>query len=180
MVLSKDDAELFYELFFPLLNFVNKKLKITSEIGEIYFGKRIDFYAAKEIADRLWENTELIDEYLSDKKLSEEHKNIVLGWKKRISGKFIVERHLKKGSVFICVENEEVYLVSGIISSWDEMLCGRPLPTVLKAVLIPFKNVIISDGLVSASNLFFGRNMTSEFKDIYLNAKKNGTVHKSL
>ncbi len=180
MVLSREDAELFYELFFPLLNFVNEKFKINDEVGEIYFGKRIDFRAAKEIADRLWENTGLIDEYLAEKKLPEEQKKIVLGWKKRISGEFIVERHLKKGSVFICAEDEEVYLVSGIISSWDEVLCGRPLPAVLKAVLIPFKNLIISDGLVVASNLFFGKNMTSEFKDIYLDAKKNGGIHKSL
>jgi len=54
------------------------------------------------------------------------------------------------------------------------------LPAVVGAVLNPFKNVIISDGLVTSSNLFFGKNISSEFKDIYLNAKKNGTVHKSL
>lgn len=93
---------------------------------------------------------------------------------------FIIERHLKKGSVFIRAEDEEVYLVSGIISSWDEVICGRPLPVVLKAVLIPFKNVIISDGLVVTHNLFFGKNMRSEFKDIYLSAKKNQSIHKSL
>lgn len=178
-MLSREDAELFYKLFFPLLDFVNKKFKINSEIGDIYFGKRIDFRNAKEIADRLWKNTALIDEYLSKNDLSEEHKNIVLGWKKRISGDFIVERHLKKGSVFIHTENEEVYLVSGIISSWDEMLRGRPLPAALNAVLIPFKDVIISDGLVMTSGVFFGKNMTLEFKDIYLNAKKNASIHKS-
>lgn len=112
--------------------------------------------------------------------MSEEHNNIILGWKKRIYGKFIVERHLKKGTIFICAENEKVYLVSGIISSRDEVLCGRPLPAVIEAVLIPFKNMIISDGLVTASNLFFGKNMRSEFKDIYLDAKRNGSIHKSL
>lgn len=178
-MLSKEDAELFYKLFFPLLDFVNKKFKINSEIGDIYFGKKIDFRDAKEIADCLWENTAIIDEYLSNNDLPEEHKNIVLGWKKRIAGKFIVERHLKKGSVFINTENEEVYLVSGIISSWDEMLCGRPLPAALNTVLIPFKDVIITDGLVVASGVYFGKNMTLEFKDIYLNAKKNAAIHKS-
>ena len=83
----------------------------------MYYGKAVDLHAAKEIADRLWGNTELIDEYLAEEKLPEEHKNIILGWKKRISGKFIVERHLKKGTIFIQAENNEVYLVSGIISS---------------------------------------------------------------
>lgn len=180
MVLTKEDAELFYKLFFPLLNYVNNKFKINNEIPKLYYGKSADPRAIKEIANRLWENTELIDEYLAEKQLPEEHKNIILGWKKRISGKFIVERHLKKGTVFIQAENNEVYLVSGIISSWEEMLCGRPLPVIMEAVLMPFGNVIISDGLVSVSNVFFGKNLRSEFKDIYLSAKKTGNIHRSL
>ena len=180
MVLSKEDAELFYKLFFSLLNYINNKFKINNEIQKLYYGKSVDPRAVKEIADRLWENTELIDEYLTEEKLPEEHKNIILGWKKRISGKFIVERHLKKGTIFIQAENREVYLVSGIISSWDEMLCGIPLPVIITAVLIPFRNVIISDGLVSVSNIFFGKNLRSEFKDIYLSAKKTGNIHSSL
>lgn len=180
MTLPENDAKHFYELFFPLLNFVNGKYEINSEIGEMCLGKRIGIRDAKEIADRLWADIGLIDEYLSMKKLSDDNKNIVLGWKKRISGKFIVERHLKKGSVFISLNDEAVYLVSGIFSSWDEVLCGRSLPISLEAVLIPFKNVIISDGLVISSNVFFGKNISEEFKDIYLNAKKNGTIYKSL
>lgn len=108
MVLTKEDAELFYKLFFPLLNYVNNKFKINNEIQKLYYGKSADPRAIKEIANRLWENTELIDEYLAEKQLPEEHKNIILGWKKRISGKFIVERHLKNGTVFIQAENSEV------------------------------------------------------------------------
>lgn len=83
---------------------------------------------------------------------------------------------LKIQSDFIYAENEKVCLVSGICSSWDEKLCGRPLPAFIEAVLIPFKNVIISDRLVTVSNLFFGKNMTAEFKDIYMSAKKNGNI----
>ena len=87
---------------------------------------------------------------------------------------------MKKRTIFIQAENSEVYLVSGIISSWEEMLCGRPLPVIMEAVLIPFGNVIISDDFVSVSNIFFGKNMRSEFKDIYLSAKKTGNIHSSL
>ena len=74
MVLSQENAELFYEIFFPLLNFVNEKFKVNPEIGELYLGKRIDPSGAKKIADRLWADVGLIDEYLAEKKLSEEHK----------------------------------------------------------------------------------------------------------
>ena len=87
---------------------------------------------------------------------------------------------MKNGTILIQAENSEVYFVSGIISSWEEMLCGRPLPVIIEAVLIPFGNVIISDNFVSVSNVFFGKNMRSEFKDIYLFVKKTGNIHSSL
>lgn len=50
MVLSQENAELFYELFFPLLNFANKKFKINDEVGELYLGKKIDVRDAKELS----------------------------------------------------------------------------------------------------------------------------------
>ena len=47
----------------------------------------------------------------------------------------------------------------------------------LNAVLIPFKNVIISDGLVLPYNINFGRVYSGESKDIYMTAKKSGSIH---
>lgn len=38
-------------------------------------------------------------------------------WLHPVRGKFIVDRHLQKGSVLISVENEEVYIAKGIYSS---------------------------------------------------------------
>lgn len=34
MTLNNEDADLFYDLWFPLLNFVNQKFNIVPEIGE--------------------------------------------------------------------------------------------------------------------------------------------------
>lgn len=59
------------------------------------------------------------------------------------------------------------------------MLCGRSLPVFLSATLIPFKNVIVTDGLVATHNVYFGRSMALECKEIYMNAKKNGKLHRS-
>ena len=50
----------------------------------------------------------------------------------------IFERHLKKGSVFISTNDESVYLVNGIIDSWEDMLSGVPTPIIVDAVLLPF------------------------------------------
>jgi hypothetical protein len=92
----------------------------------------------------------------------------------------MMERHLKKGSIFISLENEEVYQVSGIISSWEEMFYGAPMPLIVEATFMPFKDVIISDGLVMPYFVIVGGGMRQMFKDVYLTAKKNGRIHRSL
>lgn len=180
MTLDKNDAELFYELWFPLLDYANKKYKVNTNLKNINGAEKLDPGEVKIVADHVWEHIDVIDEYLTDNNLSDEQRSIVSGWKKCISGQFMLERHLKKGSVFISTDTQEVYMVSGIITSWEEMFFYRPLPILLKATLIPFKDKIISDGLVIPYNVCFGKGYSSDFKDIYMNAKKNKTIHFSL
>ena len=92
----------------------------------------------------------------------------------------MMERHLKKGTIFISLEDEEVYQVSGIISSWEEMFYGAPMPLIVEATFMPFRDVIISDGLVMPYNVIVGGGMKRMFKDVYMNAKKSGRIHQSL
>ena len=118
--------------------------------------------------------------YLTEAALPEEHCEIVTGWKKCRPGKYILERHLKKGSVFISADSAEVYMVLGLYSTWEEVLGGRPLPVLLDAVLLPFRDRIITDGLVVSRNITFGRGAAADFKDAYMDAKKNGKICFSL
>ena len=138
MKLSNEDAKLFYELFFPLLDYVNREYHILPE--EDYFGQgMIDPQDAAEVAHFLWERTWIIDDYLERSDLPEEHMEILKSWKGCITGRFIIERHLKKGSVFISIDDNSVFLVNGIVSSWEEMLRNAPMPTLLDAALLPIK-----------------------------------------
>ena len=174
MRLRPEDAGLFYEMFLPLLDHVNESCHVTME--PVHFtGESVDPRDAAEVAHFLWERTWIIDDYLAETALQEEQREIILGWKRCISGTFIIERHLKKGSVFISDDNDSVYLVNGIIDSWEEML-PVPTPTIVRTTLLPFRDVIISDGLVSAFSIRFGRNMADEFKETYMTAKKNKTL----
>lgn len=50
----------------------------------------------------------------------------------------------------------------------------------MEATFIPFRDVIISDGLVMPYNIVIGKNMAKQFKDVYMSAKKSGTLIKSL
>ena len=96
------------------------------------------------------------------------------GWKRRKAGRYILERHLKKDSVFISAEDGAVYMVKGLFSTWAEML--GECPVLLDAVLIPFRDSIISDGLVAPYNINFGKGATEDFKEAYMNAKRNHTI----
>lgn len=182
MTLSEKDGQLFYKLWMPLLDYVNKKYKINKKLKNMPGAKVLDPQEVKEIANVLWENTDIIDQYLAElgNLMPDEHREIIASWKNCISGTFAMERHLKKGTIFISLEDEKVYQVQGIISSWEEMFPYAPLPIVMQATFIPFRDVIISDGLVMEYPIRIGGNMAKQFKDIYMREKKNGTIIRTL
>jgi len=117
MTLSQEDVKLYYRLWLPLLDFVNGKYRINRKLKSIATAKELDPVQVKEIANKLWSDVTIIDDYLNENPgLPDDHREIIRSWKQRIQGKFLMERHLKKGTIFISLENEEVYQVSGIIS----------------------------------------------------------------
>lgn len=112
--------------------------------------------------------------------MTEDEQTILLSWKTHVRGKFMLERHLKKGSILISMQDEKVYQVQGITSTWEEMFPGWPLPILIEATLLPFRDAIISDGLVSSYSLRIGSNMAAGFKDLYMKAKQEGRIIRSL
>ena len=59
-------------------------------------------------------------------------------------------------------------------------LLKAEMPLIVEATFMPFKDVIISDGLVMPYFVIVGNGMKRMFKDVYLTAKKNGRIHRSL
>lgn len=181
MTLSQEDGQLYYKLWLPLLDFVNRRYHVSRKLKNMATETGMDPTEVKKVADKMWSDVSVIDDYLKERSdLPEEHRKIIASWKRRIQGRFVMERHLKKGTIFIDLDSEEVYQVSGIISSWEEMFWGAPTPLMLEATFMPFRDVIISDGLVMPYNVIMGGGMKKMFKDIYMNAKKNGQIQQSL
>ena len=178
MTLSQNDGQLFYKLWLPLLDFVNSKFKVN-KVKKMATATSLDLKKVIEVANVLWNNVSIIDDYIKSNKgkpLDEREKSILSNWKKCVPGRYMIERHLKKGTIFISMENEQVYLVSGIISGIDEMFFGAPLPLMIEATLIPFENVIITDGLIMPYNVFMGPGIKRSFKEKYLEAKNSGEI----
>ena len=105
MTLSQEDGQLYYSLWLPLLDYVNGKYQVSSQLKNIAAAQVLDPEEVKKVANMLWSDETIIDEYLKENDdLPEEHKEIIQSWKRRIQGKFMMERHLKKGSIFISLE----------------------------------------------------------------------------
>lgn len=182
MILSEKDGELFYELWLPLLDYCNQNYGGKKNVKKMSEEKELDPQEVKVAADMVWEDVSIIDEYLKcHKDMPDEHQKIISGWKRCVTDHFIIERHLKKGSVFISMSNENVYLVGGIISSIEEMFYPYRMPMIVEATLLPFRDQIITDGLiVPYSNFLIDGNMARDYKEIYMEAKLEKQIIKTL
>lgn len=179
MILSVEDSTLFYDLWKPLLQYANKRTKMFPEIN-FRKDKAIDVQCGCDMAEWIWSHIEIIDDYLKEHPgMKEDHKNILSSWKRCIHDHWFVERHLKSGSVFLG-KSPYVFLVQGIVSSFEEMIGMYGTPVMIEATLIPFRDRIITDGLVRAVPIQIGSNMKASMKDEYMAAKKNGSIFTSL
>ena len=174
------DAKLFYDLWIPLLDHVNRTYNVNPKLGKMTRAEGLNIQEVRVVTDFLWSHPAVIDGYLASAELPPDHREILAGWSRFVSGEFILERNLKRGSVFISSEDEQVYMVSGIFSSWEETIPRPDLPILLHATLIPFKDKIIYDSIVTCSNVIIGRGYAEIFKDIYLSAKQAKSIHTSL
>ncbi len=177
--LNEEDAKVFYKLWLSLLTFVNKKFKMQKKLGTLKSGLSIP--EVRDVSQRLWDDVSLIDEYLDrTPRASEEHRSIIESWKRRVRGeKFILERHLQNGSIFIGKENK-VYQVKGISADWEKVSFYRKPPMIFDLTLLPFKDCIIYDGLAVHYPVIIGPTMAKGFKDTYMAAKKSKTIQKTL
>ncbi len=182
MILTEEEAKQFYDLWISLLDFVNQKYRLIKELYGMTSPGGLPLHFVKRLSVKLWEDKKVIDEFILSgfKKMDDEETAIVSSWKRAIHGKFIVDRHLRKGSVLVSIDDNEVYIVKGICSSWREILHDFPMPQIVQATLMPFRDTIIHDGIVAPYGICLSRDMSEQSKQIYLAAKANDNLHYSL
>lgn len=181
MKLSEQDAKQFYSLFIPLLDFVNEKYSIVDQPQmEGAADGSIDPNKSVKISERLWQETDLLDEYVAmHPEFPEEDKEILLSWKRCVTGKFMLERILKKGAILVEADYNDAYLVSGIVSDWEDLVPWS-LPIMLSTTLIPFKGRIIYDSTFFTYPLQFGGGVRRTLRETYSELRKAGRVHSTL
>ena len=180
-VLPEEDRKRFFRLFLPLLDHTNRKLKIN-QLRPLEGPAAMNTGAAMQVAEALWADPSLIDAFLLEQgnAFSHQEQEILRDWKGCVRGRFIVERHLKKGSIMISMENGSVYLVRGIQSSLEEMFSRYSLPLLVEASLLPYKGVIITDGLMGIMDVVLGGGVKKQLKDAYTAAKRQNRIITSI
>jgi len=176
MKLSKQDADLYFELMWSLQFFVNRKLGLLPDVTTVSIYQEQPQEEKLKVREALYEQPALIDEYVQENpdRFSDEHLAIVRKWKDFVRGEFYIERYLKKYTVFI--GDNTVYGVLGLYQGLEEMIHKSYLPLYVRTVLLPFKGQVIYDGLLQSYSVFFGGNIKASLKETYLRAKQRGEI----
>ncbi len=180
MKLSEKDANLFFDLMFPLQFYVNQKKQILPDVPSLEDYMALDLQDQAAVRNAMWEEPALIAQYVAENpnQLPSEHLAIINSWQQRVVGRFVLERLLKKHAIFI--GDKKVYAVLALHNSFAEMIPKEALPVFLETVLLPFRDVIIYDGLIRGGNIMIGRNMAYDYKETYMAAKRKGKIIASL
>lgn len=179
MILSDEDAALFYRAWGALLTWVNDQRGIVAPFPRPAPDRPIDPVRAMKIRDVVWAEDALRERFLADgaSDLGAAERELVTSWKDRVRGRFVILNHLQKHSLLM---SDAVYGVRGIYTPLAVMF--PDVPMFVEAVLIPFRDVIITDGLIQsyAVHISFGGGMRRLFKEQYSAARVAGLVHTCL
>jgi len=174
MLLSRNDCELFFKLHRSLMHFVNQRLNVVPEVaGPDEFGA-LPPETRVEVRNALLDHLDLVDAFVESNpdRLGEDELQIVASWRHQVSGTFYVFRQLKNYMVFLSSADPPVAYGVVALSEPFEDVIGPRLPQMTKTVLLPFKDKIVYDGLLSGYNISFGGGIKRMLNDSYRRAKE--------
>ena len=184
--LSYSERKLFYDTWYRLLDYVNRKLRVVNYKFSLSYPDYHDETLLHKIRDRLWESPELIGEFISDSgsngNLDGEEISLLHSWENRhIKGQFALVKYAPDAAILMQIEEDTesmLYAVKGMTASIAETM-HRKLPVMLETVLLPFKDKIIYDSFMASRDVQFGNWITDMFEGEYTKLEqKNGIITK--
>ncbi len=179
MKLTEKEYYQFLRIHPALVHFVALNEKLIDKNVSL---KEFQDFSAEErfpIRNRLYEKIVYLDKFINENPydLSDEDLAIAREFKHFKKGKFLVVKYLKDYTVFL--ENEYAYGVLALSDSFD-WFWGDNLPMMVEAILLPFKDKIIYDGIIQTYSVSFGRGISSSMKNNYNKAKAKYGIITSL
>lgn len=177
--LSADECKLFYEIWYGLMGYVNEwKNVVRAKIKPEYPNPVSDVIVHK-VREVLWENPELIDEYIRETELPQEKIEILKLWRtNHKKGMFFILEYQPEYAVIIGTNEQgedRLYGVKGISNAIANTL-HRELPAQIETVLLPFKGKIIYDSFISTMQVKYAEGARETFRKMYDKAIKHGII----
>jgi len=177
MNLSSEDNELYYKLMWSLQYYINRQVGLLKEITTLEEYANLPSEKKFKVRNMLWDNPKMIDAYLQENPegFSSAELEIVRKWKDFVKGSFYILRHLKKYSIFMG-NNDQIYAVVGLRSPLEDVIPSYALPCVVEAILLPFKGLIIYDGMFNTYNISIGGGIRAGLNHTYAVAKQKERI----
>lgn len=176
MRLNEEEYYQYIKLHIQIIYYVGKKKNLIPASTTF---KEFMSYPTEDrvpVRNAVYENIEMLDDYIADhsENLSEEEKEIILDFKNFKQGTFYVMKLTKKYAYFF--GDNRIYGVYALSDPF-QMILGNNLPTMVGAVLLPFKGKIVYDGMISTYPIHFGRGVQGSIKNDYrLSEAKYGVI----
>lgn len=183
MLLAPQDVELFSKLQQALMFFVNQRLKVIP--GTMASPLEYSLQPPEErskVHDAFLGQTSLLQAFVEENpaQLTNDELDIVRSWQHLVPGQFYVLRQLKKYMVFLSAASPHIaYGVLGLSQPIEE-LTGLDLPVLTQTVLLPFKGMIVYDGLLRSYRISFGPGIRRSLNESFKEAKARHGIVTSL
>lgn len=179
MRLTESEYYQYLRIHKSLLHYVGVNEKLIPK--DVAFEDFMQF-SAQEIfpsRNRLYEKPRHIDKFVKENPydLSQEDLDIAQAFQHFKKGRYFVIKYLKDYTIFL--DEEYAYGVLALSDPFQGFF-GDNLPAMVEAVLLPFKDKIVYDGILQGSRISFGRSISSSIKNDYNKAKAKYGIITSL
>ena len=183
MLLNPNELGLFFRLHRTHMFFVNKRLKvIPDQVSTPEEFAALSPEVRLRVRDAFLDNLDLIESFAAENPahLSEDELDIVRSWRHLVHGKFYVFRELAKYTVFLSPTDPAIAYGVLALSQPFEDLIGPHLPVLTQTVLLPYRDKIVYDGLMSTFNISFGPGIRRGLNEGFKQAKARHGIVTSL
>lgn len=174
MHLPAHELEQFLRIQSAINNFIYVQLQQAAGREAKLPFRELPFEKQMDVREAFAANPEYVERFVAENPnaLDDEDLEIALGWRKPLSGSFLLLKHLKNYSIFLSAgKTPAAYGVVGLTKSLSGFAPTKSLPVFLKAILLPFREKIVFDGLLFAEEAEFDSEFREQLTELYESVK---------
>ena len=147
MVLNDEQNDRFFDTMDALLYYVNDRFRVVEDF-ELSGMSPLDDVKSSLVARALWDNVEIIDDFVRDfsYRLPKKCLDLAQSWKNALPGFYTLVRY-QSGRALLMSE-AGVFSVCGVTYELEQEI--GPAPAYVEMVLLPFDDLIVYDGFLQA------------------------------